>query len=105
MTGKGQRALRSLALGGGFSGLLLGYSPAHSQAKPPAAATKKTTKKVVADAGAPDAATVRPTQESEIWTGTADAGAVATYVPPPPRKVSPPPPPPSAEQVQGLEQL
>jgi tetratricopeptide (TPR) repeat protein len=57
-----------------------------------------------ADAGAAPS-TVRPTQESEIWTGTVDAGAAATYVPPPVRQVAPPPPAPSPEQVAGLEQL
>jgi tetratricopeptide (TPR) repeat protein len=84
-----------------------------SQPKPAAAAkpAKKAAKKPAkgaakggADAGA-DAA-VRPTQESEIWTGnTSDAGALSTYVPPPPRKVAPPPPPPTPEQIAGLQQL
>ncbi len=83
-----------------------------AQGAPPAAAkpaakkgAKKPAAKPAANAGAEAAVNLRPTQESEIWTGTGDAGAAATYVPPPPRKVSPPPPPPTPEQLRGLAQL
>jgi len=107
--------LRRLFLVGGLlSAVWLCFVPdARSQdAGAGAAAAKPAAKKggkaakPGADAGA-DAAPVnlRPTQESEIWTGTADAGAVSTYVPPPPRRVTPPPPPPTPEQLKGLQQL
>jgi tetratricopeptide (TPR) repeat protein len=100
--------LRVLAMAGLLHGLFLVFSPeASSQAKKPAA--KKPAAGAAAksgggaDAGAP---AVKPTQESEVWTGgAADAGPVQIYVPPPPRKITPPPPPPTPEQIKGLEQL
>ena len=106
---------RALVVGSLVSAFAFGLAyEASSQAQgqpaaAPKAAAKKGAKKPAAkpgaDAGAEAAVNLRPTQESEIWTGTPDAGVVATYVPPPPRKVSPPPPPPTPEQLKGLQQL
>ena len=103
---------RMFAFGGLVAALAFGVAHetlSEAQGKPAAAApkpkkgAKKPAAKAGADAGAD--ANLRPTQESEIWTGAADAGVVPTYVPPPPRKVVPPPPPPTPEQLIGLGQL
>jgi tetratricopeptide (TPR) repeat protein len=112
-TGRRRGFKRALALGSLVSVVAFGLSheallQAQGKPAPAKTATKKGTKKPAAkaaDAGVEAGAIQRPTQESEIWTGVADAGPVQTYVAPPPRKVSPPPPPPTPEQLRGLDQL
>jgi tetratricopeptide (TPR) repeat protein len=104
---------RDIAKACGFTGLLAAFvvglapdasSQAKKAAKAPTATGAKAKKAAKAKAASPDAGAVRPTQESEIWTGSGDAG-VSAYTPPPPRKVAPPAQPPTAEQVKTLEQL